>query len=305
MRMISEPRFLSKTYSLGSCLVMNVRLKSSSSKTNLVLSATKNNVTTITMNNPEKYNAWGKSMTDQLKIHFEKAASNPDTKVVVHTGIGPYFCSGGSLAEIVAGARSPRGVQRLIQEENEKIFNVFIQFPKPIIAAVNGPGIGGGVTGPALCDVIIASDRATFLTPFEQLGVKPEGCSTVHFERIMGKKNADKMLKEGYKAKAHEALEMGLISEVVRHEQLLARAQELGEEWAKTGRKRRLRGEASVEEYSRVNIEESRALADVFVSEKFLRTQLEFLKRKGKSWSSTGLIMWIMLKTRPLWIRFL
>ena len=103
----------------------------------------------------------------------------------------------------------------------------------------------------------------------------------------MGKKNADKMLKEGYKAKAHEALEMGLISEVVRHEQLLARAQvgkgivncnlhpttfqELGEEWARTGRKRRLRGEASVEEYTRVNIEESRALADVFVSEKFLR----------------------------------
>lgn len=104
-------------------------------------------------------------------------------KVVVHTGKGPYFCSGGSLAEIVAGARSPRGVQRLIEEENKKIFNVFIQFPKPIIAAVNGPGIGGGVTAPALCDVTIASDKATFLTPFEQLGVKPEGCSTVHFER--------------------------------------------------------------------------------------------------------------------------
>ena len=150
-----------------------------------------------------KYNAWGKSLTDQLKIHFEKAASNHETKVgishhsiiitetiikmilkvVIHTGTDPYFCSGGSLAEIVASAKSPRGVQKAIREENEKIFNVFIQFPKPIIAAVNGPGIGGGVTGPALCDVTIASDRATFSTPFEQLGVKPEGCSTVHFER--------------------------------------------------------------------------------------------------------------------------
>ena len=102
----------------------------------------------------------------------------------------------------------------------------------------------------------------------------------------MGKKNADKMLKEGYKATAQDALEMGLISEVVSHEQLLSRAQvglqlkrnlqlttcqELGEEWARAGRQRRLRGGASVEEYTRVNIEESRALAEVFVSEKFLR----------------------------------
>lgn len=294
----SQPR-------IRTCLMMNVRLESTSSPKDLVLSATKNHVTTITLNNPAKYNAWGKSLTDQLKIHFEKAASNHETKVVIHTGTDPYFCSGGSLAEIVASAKSPRGVQKAICEENEKIFNVFIQFPKPIIAAVNGPGIGGGVTGPALCDVTIASDRATFSTPFEQLGVKPEGCSTVHFERIMGKENSNKMLKEGFKANAFEALEMGLISEVVPHEKLLSRAQELGEEWVRTGRRRRLRGGASVEEYTRVNTEESRALAEVFVSEKFLRTQLEFLRKKGKSWTGTGVVLWIMLKTRFLWIRFL
>ena len=103
----------------------------------------------------------------------------------------------------------------------------------------------------------------------------------------MGRNNANKMLKEGYKANAQEALDMGLISEVVSHEKLLSRAQvfhqlrrkppkttvfqELGEEWVKTGRERRIRGGASVEEYTRVNIEESKALAEVFVSEKFLR----------------------------------
>ena len=61
---------------------------------------------------------------------------------------------------------------------------MFIQFPKPIIAAVNGPGIGAGATAPALCDTIIASERATFSTPFKLLGVGPEGCSSVHFERF-------------------------------------------------------------------------------------------------------------------------
>ena len=84
---------------------------------------------------------------------------------------------------------------------------------------------GGGVTGPALCDVTLASDRATFSTPFKQLGVLPEGCSSVHFQRIMGEENARRMLEEGWKPKAEEAKEIGLVSEVVPHDQLLTRAQ--------------------------------------------------------------------------------
>ena len=81
------------------------------------------------------------------------------------------------------------------------------------------------MTGPALCDVTLASDRATFSTPFKQLGVLPEGCSSVHFQRIMGKENARRMLEEGWKPKVEEAKEIGLVSEVVPHDQLLARAQ--------------------------------------------------------------------------------
>jgi len=173
------------------------RYKVSSSVSNdLVLSSTKNHVTTITLNNPAKYNSWGRSLTDQMIQKFEEAASDPSTKVVIYTGTDPYFCSGGSLAELFSSARSPRAVQRLIQENNEQCFNVFIQFPKPIIAAVNGPGIGAGATAPALCDTIIASERATFSTPFKLLGVGPEGCSSVHFERIMGKEYAEKMLED-------------------------------------------------------------------------------------------------------------
>ena len=81
------------------------------------------------------------------------------------------------------------------------------------------------MTGPALCDVTLASDRATFSTPFKQLGVLPEGCSSVHFQRIMGEESARRMLEEGWKPKAEEAKEIGLVSEVVPHDQLLARAQ--------------------------------------------------------------------------------
>lgn len=96
-------------------------------------------------------------------------------------------------------------------------------FPqKPIIVAANGPAVGGVVTSASLCDAIIASDTATFSTPFSALGLVPEGCSSVHFERIMGgRKNAQRMLgPEGWKPTAEEAKEVGLVSEVVPHDQV-------------------------------------------------------------------------------------
>ena len=83
--------------------------------------------------------------------------------------------------------------------------------------------MGGVVTSAALCDAIIASDTATFSTPFSALGLVPEGCSSVHFERIMGgRENAQRMLgPEGWKPTAEEAKEAGLVSEVVPHDQVL------------------------------------------------------------------------------------
>ena len=105
------------------------------------------------------------------------------------------------------------------------MFNVFIEFPKPIIAAVNGPGIGSGTTAPALCDIILASERASFSTPFSALGVGPEGCASVHFQRILGGETARRLLEEGWKPSAQEARDVGLVSEVVAHHDLLARAQ--------------------------------------------------------------------------------
>merc|ERR1719270_3300073 len=111
--------------------------------------------------------------------------------VVIYTGAGKYHCAGGSLSEFL-GRKTPRQLQRIIRQNNEKMFNVFIEFPKPIIAAVNGPGIGSGTTAPALCDTILASSSATFLTPFARLGVGPEGAASVNFERILGSEVAKK-----------------------------------------------------------------------------------------------------------------
>jgi len=81
--------------------------------------------------------------------------------------------------------------------------------------------------------------------------------------------------------------------------------QELGEDWARSGKVRQIRGGASVEEYKAVNARESRDLSEAFVSEKFLRTQLQFWEKRGKGWSPTGIVLWLLLKTRFVWIKFL
>jgi len=276
----------------------------SSSKNELVLYTTKNNVTTITLNNPKKYNAWDMALTNQLVDKFSRAANDEETQVVIYTGTDPYFCSGGSLAEFL-GKKSPKGLQKMIRENNERCFNIFIEFPKPIIAAVNGPGIGAGTTAPALCDAIIASEKATFSTPFKTLGVGPEGCASVHFEKFLGPEAANRLLIDCWKPTAAEAKEIGLVAEVVPHEELVARAQQLGEEWVRSGRERVIRGGGTIEEYKQVNKKESNDLAEAFVSEEFLRTQLEFLKKRGKHQSIPGLVLWVMLTSRPVWAKFL
>merc|ERR1719392_406045 len=107
------------------------------------------------------------------------------------------------------------------------MFQHLYRVPKAHHSRVNGPGIGAGTTAPALCDIILASDRATFSTPFKNLGVGPEGCASVHFEKCLGQAVADRLLVDCWKPTAVEAVEAGLVAEVVPHDNLLARAQEL------------------------------------------------------------------------------
>jgi len=239
----------------------------------LVLASKLNQVTTITMNNPGKYNAWDMALCNQLVERFEEAAQDDDTKVVIYTGAGKYHCAGGSLAEFL-GKKTPRQLQRIIRVNNERMFNVFIEFPKPIIAAVNGPGIGSGVTAPVLCDTILASHTATFLTPFARLGVGPEGAASVHFERVFGEEVARRLLVDCWKPSAEEAREVGMVAEVITPDKLIARAQELGEEWVSRRRPRTLRGGSSVQELKAANARESMDLGRAFVSSQFLEIQV-------------------------------
>jgi enoyl-CoA hydratase/carnithine racemase len=141
---------------------------------------------------------------------------DPGVDAIVLTGLGKYYCSGADFSGNITGPTLPSTIKRLAADANYALFDAFISCPKPIVAAVNGPAIGGAVTSATLCDVVIASERATFHTPFKQLGVSPEGCSTFNFPRTLGEAGARVMLEEGRRVGAAEALQMGLVSEVVK-----------------------------------------------------------------------------------------
>ena len=267
----------------------------------------KDGVLTIQMNRPEKLNGWTMKMMSELRDLFINAAEEPKVQVVILTGSGEYYCAGVNLSAVMK-PMSPKTLHGLICKQNQALFDMFLDFPKPIIAAVNGPAIGASVTSAILCDAIVCTDNSTFSTPFYKLGVPPEGCSSIHFPRIFGEHNAERMMgKEGFIPTAEEAVELGFVHSIVSssdgHDKLLKASCELASTWIEEGKGREigpLKGGADVkEEFKQVNVIESKELADCFFREEFLEGQRAFLASRGKS--QPALMFSILKWTRPIW----
>lgn len=266
-------------------------------------SSLQNSVVTIAMNKPKKLNGWTTEMMAAYANAFEKAGQDEHAKAVIFTGIGDYYSAGVNLGGVLT-LMSPKKLHRLIVEHNERLFDRFLTFPKPILVAINGPAIGASVTSATLCDGIIAADTATFSTPFAALGITPEGCSSVQFARLMGEANAQRMLGvEGWKPNADEALSAGLIQWVVAKHHLQTEAQKIAESWVEEGRMRTILGDCSLSELQTVNARESEQLANRFLGADFLKSQYHFLWQKNKRGPSLiFLLLWLL---RPLWKQFL
>jgi peroxisomal 3,2-trans-enoyl-CoA isomerase len=203
----------------------------------------------------------------------------------------------------------PSKLKKSIAITNQSLFDQFINYPNPIIVAVNGPAIGASVTTGTLCDAVIASEKATFSTPFFRLGVPPEGGSSIHFEALMGKETAERMLgKEGWAPTGKEAAEVGLINKVVPHDKLVTSAVELAEQWINEGRTKRMHrtiestAPGGTKDLLAANKRESAELAEAFLSHKFLNNQAEFLTKKGKT--GPAMVFKVLVATRPIWHMF-
>ncbi|KFR08016.1 hypothetical protein N306_15120, partial [Opisthocomus hoazin] len=151
-----------------------------------ILVTTKNNITKIMFNRPDRKNAINHKMYREIIKALEEAGKD-DSTIAVITGSGDYYSSGNDLNNFT---NVQTGEMKKMAKDGavllKEFVGHFIDFPKPLIAVVNGPAIGISVTVLGLCDIVYASDRATFHSPFSQLGQSPEGCSSYLFPKIMG-----------------------------------------------------------------------------------------------------------------------
>ncbi|KAL7851407.1 hypothetical protein AOLI_G00217630 [Acnodon oligacanthus] len=143
-------------------------------------------------------------------------ASADDSKLVLLSAVGSVFCFGLDFIYFIRRLTDDRKRESIKMAETIRTFvNTFIQFKKPIIAAVNGPAIGLGASILPLCDVIWANEKAWFQTPYSTFGQTPDACSSITFPHIMGVASANEMLLSGRKLTAQEACTKGLVSQVL------------------------------------------------------------------------------------------
>ncbi len=177
----------------------------------LVLDEIVNGVAILTLNHPEKRNALSRAMLATLKGHLERVAAQEDVKAVIIRAVGPAFSAGHDLRELVGGSEEEyKSLFALCTEVMETIRNL----PKPVIAQVQGVATAAGCQLAATCDLVVASEEATFATPGVKTGLF---CTTpgVALSRAVGPKKAMEMLLTGMPISAPQAERAGLVNRVV------------------------------------------------------------------------------------------
>ena len=189
----------------------------------------------ITLNRPEKLNAWNPRMESEFIDCVTRAAEDREVGALVVTGAGRAFCAGGDISrwsEEIASRGERRARSPLLEREGSPEVPIVLRRGKPVIAAINGPAIGIGLTMPLACDIRIASERATFSARFVKVGLTPECGSTRYLPAVVGLGNALFLALTGRIIEAAEAKERGLVDRVVPHDSLMEEAMALADEIA-------------------------------------------------------------------------
>ncbi|MGH7932119.1 MAG: crotonase/enoyl-CoA hydratase family protein [Candidatus Binataceae bacterium] len=205
------------------------------------------NILTITLNRPDKLNAFNSQMLDDMLAAFDQADADDDIRAIIVTGAGRGFCAG---ADLSAGARTfdrggdkerPAGTvasgaidwsDEAFRDGGGRLTLRIFDCLKPVIAAVNGAAVGVGVTMQLAMDVRLASDNARFGFVFARRGLVPEACSSWFLPRVVGISQALEWTFSGRVFPAQEALEGGLIRKIHKPEELIPAARSLAREIA-------------------------------------------------------------------------
>src|SRR5262245_7865211 len=182
-------------------------------------------VLSITLNRPEKLNAFNPEMHGLLRKAIERAADEQEVRAVLLTGAGRGFCAGQDLSErdVKPGA-APIDLSASIGSYYNPLVRRFRALPKPIVCAVNGVAAGAGANIALACDLVIAARSASFVQAFSKIGLLPDSGGTYFLPRLVGHARAAGLALLGDKLTAEQASQWGLIWKVVDDEQLMNEA---------------------------------------------------------------------------------
>jgi enoyl-CoA hydratase len=191
-----------------------------------IVTATENNVQTITINRPDKLNALNKKTIDELHQAFDAAEKDAAVKVVIITGSGQKaFVAGADISEFASF--SVEQGKALSAEGHKKLFDFVQNLTTPVIAAVNGFALGGGLELAMSCHIRVASDNAKMGLPEVSLGVIPGYGGTQRLAQLVGKGKALEMIMTADMVAANDALSWGLVNHVVTQDELLTKCNEI------------------------------------------------------------------------------
>jgi enoyl-CoA hydratase/carnithine racemase len=189
----------------------------------------KDGVATLTLNRPERLNALGDTLRDDLQDAVTRASDDPEVRVMIVTGAGKGFCSGGDVKAM--SERKESGTGRPLMEKvapgRDRTVLALRDAPKPVIAAVNGAAAGAGMNLALCCDIRLASTTAKFAQAFVKRGLHPDWGGTYFLPRIVGTAKACELIFTGEVIDAQEALRLGIVSAVHPPEELMAAAHAL------------------------------------------------------------------------------
>ncbi|MDP2497858.1 MAG: enoyl-CoA hydratase [Candidatus Palauibacterales bacterium] len=193
-----------------------------------VLVSVEDGVGRLTLNRPEKLNAFHGDMRDEIADGLERLGADDEARVVVVTGRGRAFAAGADvryLSELIEGQRLEEA--RALVDAGRRVVTAVVEMPKPVIAALNGPAAGGGANLALSCDLRIAAESASIGQTFNRIGLHPDWGGTYFLPRLVGPAKAAELIFTGEMVEAREAERIGLVNRVVADDELRTEVEEL------------------------------------------------------------------------------
>ncbi|MGA2454597.1 MAG: enoyl-CoA hydratase-related protein [Solirubrobacteraceae bacterium] len=250
-------------------------------------------VATIELNRPQALNAWNAQLGADLLAALRAATADDAVRALLITGAGRAFSSGADLRDVSGGDTTADGhpdVYKTLTERYHPIMHAIRDVPKPVIAAVNGPAVGIGCSLALCCDLIVAAESAYFLLAFVNIGLVPDGGSSLFVPTRVGMARASELAMLGERLGAARALEWGLINRVVADERVREEAAALaarlagGPTRSYAGTKRQLNNWLYPRMAEQLELE-ARIQQEMAGSEDFMEGAMAFLEKRPARFS--------------------